>query len=1053
MLATAAVFGAGLSVSGLVAADAAPQSAITEFVTRDGSELRVGGERFRASGTNIYWLGLDENVGGVDFPTYFRIKDALDTAKQLGVNVVRSHMMTSTGQNGQNPLALMPELGVYNEEAFATIDYAIAYAGSIGIRLILPLTDEWSYYHGGHRDFTTPLGLESADFYSDPAAIDAYQDYVDRMLQHINPLTGLRLVDDPTILAWELGNELEGMTLEWIDQQVAFIKERAPEQLVAAGRRFDIDPDTLQSSDLDIVDVHYYPPTAEKVAADAATVAAADKVYIGGEYASTAATDAVLQSAAADPNNSGMFFWSLFGNNDRGGLVPHDDGFTLHYPGETDRMRSSVAEIQRYSEALGLPTGSVEVAEPLVTAIEQDKGINRIAWRGSAGAAGYIVQSSPDLENWTDITSTVSAEASPVTDLESTAGLRYRVLAVTASGEAIASDAVAASTGGAVLVDPLADWKLTSAHASARIIAPSGAQASADASATWSRTGIRDAEFRFLGSGTAQISGSADGQQWEVLDAVESVDGDVTTLRVTGIELEHIRIEWSDGRVLDRATISNAAPRVALFDPLDDFSLTHEHAGSLSFDRGNPQLFGGDTSRVKRDAADGAESITWTYDDISGADLVAYAWPDQPITHLVFEGSVDGSTWSPLTAEVLGGTGNWRQYTYRLRDLSGIDYLRASWPAGTGEVWTPQIAQLSLYSPNAPEVGTPDAPELAAPADGLQEVRATPEFSWAASSSAAFYRFELATDGSFAEPVFSRTGLTGTSLRPSYDLAPGTTYFWRVAAVNGLGTGTSAVRTFSTASLPEESLVIEDFESYADDAAMAAAYPRNSGGGLVAPTLTENPVTGTTAGRFTFDLGAPGYAGVIHDLPAAQSWWGYRGLGMTLDAPQGTTVTVQFVAAGGYWEAQVPVTQAGPQTVEVPFTDFAPPAWAGESRLDLSSVSQFSLYLADTASGDLIVDDIVALAPILVDPDPDPDPEPEPEPEPQPEPQPGGGDPANPVTPGDEPTAPSAAPDDGTLAVTGTNALATAALAALLLLLGWSARRLDRTRKLSHHLR
>ena len=64
-------------------AQAAPAdwtSANTAFVQRDGSALTLDGERFRASGTNIYWLGLDENVGGIDYPTYFRIKDALDPA-------------------------------------------------------------------------------------------------------------------------------------------------------------------------------------------------------------------------------------------------------------------------------------------------------------------------------------------------------------------------------------------------------------------------------------------------------------------------------------------------------------------------------------------------------------------------------------------------------------------------------------------------------------------------------------------------------------------------------------------------------------------------------------------------------------------------------------------------------------------------------------------------------------------------------------------------------------------------------------------------------------
>lgn len=66
------------------AASAAPRAEWTtqntEFVTRDASRLQLGGETFRASGANIYWLGLDENVGGIDYPTYFRIKDALDTA-------------------------------------------------------------------------------------------------------------------------------------------------------------------------------------------------------------------------------------------------------------------------------------------------------------------------------------------------------------------------------------------------------------------------------------------------------------------------------------------------------------------------------------------------------------------------------------------------------------------------------------------------------------------------------------------------------------------------------------------------------------------------------------------------------------------------------------------------------------------------------------------------------------------------------------------------------------------------------------------------------------
>ena len=46
----------------------------------------------------MYWLGLDENVNGVDYPTYTRIDDGFNSAESLGVNVVRSHTLgISTG--------------------------------------------------------------------------------------------------------------------------------------------------------------------------------------------------------------------------------------------------------------------------------------------------------------------------------------------------------------------------------------------------------------------------------------------------------------------------------------------------------------------------------------------------------------------------------------------------------------------------------------------------------------------------------------------------------------------------------------------------------------------------------------------------------------------------------------------------------------------------------------------------------------------------------------------------------------------------------------------
>src|ERR687885_724448 len=52
-------------------------AATTTFITRSGNQLLLNGIRFRFSGTNIHWLGLDDPNGGT-VPSHFRIDDALD---------------------------------------------------------------------------------------------------------------------------------------------------------------------------------------------------------------------------------------------------------------------------------------------------------------------------------------------------------------------------------------------------------------------------------------------------------------------------------------------------------------------------------------------------------------------------------------------------------------------------------------------------------------------------------------------------------------------------------------------------------------------------------------------------------------------------------------------------------------------------------------------------------------------------------------------------------------------------------------------------------------
>ena len=115
------------------------------------------GQPARFAGANAYWLGLDENVlingSKVNYPTHFRVDDAFETAAGMGALVIRAHTVgVSTG----NPLSFEPQLGVFAEgggKASDHIDYAVYRAGISGIRLIVPLTDNYAYFHGGKHDF------------------------------------------------------------------------------------------------------------------------------------------------------------------------------------------------------------------------------------------------------------------------------------------------------------------------------------------------------------------------------------------------------------------------------------------------------------------------------------------------------------------------------------------------------------------------------------------------------------------------------------------------------------------------------------------------------------------------------------------------------------------------------------------------------------------------------------------------------------------------------------------------------------------------------------
>ena len=81
----------------------------------------------------------------------------------------------------------------------------------------------------------------------------------------------------------------------------------------------------------------------------------------------------------------------------------------------------------------------------------------------------------------------------------------------------------------------------------------------------------------------------------------------------------------------------------------------------------------------------------------------------------------------------------------------------------------------------------PGAPALVAPPDGSTASSNTPTFAWDAVADAEAYQIQVDDDADFSSPEIEET-TASTDYTPASGLGGGT-YYWRVRASNGYGTG------------------------------------------------------------------------------------------------------------------------------------------------------------------------------------------------------------------------------------------------------------------------
>ncbi|MBN8707145.1 MAG: cellulase family glycosylhydrolase [Bacteroidetes bacterium] len=433
------------------------------FVTRNGDQLMDGEKPLHFVSYNIPNLHYIEDQLPFEetnpwrLPNEFEIRDGLKAIAQANGKVTRIYVLSVRNLKEDSAIVrhvLAP--GRFNEEAFVALDQVFKVANEEGVRVILPLVDNWKWW-GGPAEYAAFRGKEADAFWTDPELIADFKKTVEFMVNRVNTLTGVPYKEDKALFGWETGNEL-GAPYSWAAEIAAYIKSLDQNHLVIEGRRSNkLDSLAVNDPNLDIMTTHHYQSANDAlpiIESNLAMTKGKKPYFIGEIGLNTFAELKPIIDYTVDNKLAGVMLWSLRFRSRDGGFYNHTEwngvmpcrwpGFAISNHPEENTLVSYLREKAfaiNGEELTPIPAPGKPVILPIPS-------VYKISWQGSAGAVSYDIERQEEGKTeWsalaTDISDAITVHRPLFADETAEPGksYRYRVSAKNQTGKSDPSEA------------------------------------------------------------------------------------------------------------------------------------------------------------------------------------------------------------------------------------------------------------------------------------------------------------------------------------------------------------------------------------------------------------------------------------------------------------------------------------------------------------------------------------------------------------------------------------------------------------------------------------